>query len=179
MKFKEDYTQEEKQIAHDKQVNSKRKERNMYYLTDYTDKMKQNVMQWQKDHREQYRVYNRELKKRRYVERGKPKLSDKALNKRMRKVAIQNTRHFRTRGHITKQQYKEILMEIDDELIRGCQRYLDTLKERIRAIEKEKEEQRKLEEHKRIRREYWRHALYGKGRFVNLFVPSDSKLKKK
>jgi hypothetical protein len=74
---------------------------------------------------------------------------------------------------------KEILMEIDDELIRGCQRYLDTLKERTRAIEKEKEEQRKLEEHKRIRREYWRHALYGKGRFVNLFVPSDSKLKKK
>ncbi len=70
-------------------------------------------------------------------------------------------------------------MEIDDELIRGCQRYLDTLKERTRAIEKEKEEQRKLEEHKRIRREYWRHALYGKGRFVNLFVPSDSKLKKK
>ena len=74
---------------------------------------------------------------------------------------------------------KEILMEIDDELIRGCQRYLDTLKERTRAIEKEKEEQRKLEEHKRIRREYWRHALYGKGRFFNLFVPSDSKLKKK
>ena len=74
---------------------------------------------------------------------------------------------------------KHNIMEIDDELIRGCQRYLDTLKERTRAIEKEKEEQRKLEEHKRIRREYWRHALYGKGRFVNLFVPSDSKLKKK
>lgn len=74
---------------------------------------------------------------------------------------------------------KEIRMGIDEELIRGCQRYLDTLKERTRAIEKEKEEQRKLEEHKRIRREYWRHALYEKGRFVNFFVPSDSKLKKK
>jgi len=129
MKFKEDYTQEERQIAHDKQVNSKRKKRNMYYLTDYTDKMKQNVMQWQKDHREQYRVYNRELKKRRYVERGKPKLSDKALNKRMRKVAIQNTRHFRTRGHITKQQYKEILMEIEKRKVAD---YLDKVEGNVK-----------------------------------------------
>lgn len=49
---------------------------------------------------------------------------------------------------------------IDDELVKGCQRYLDELQKRSRIVEQQKEEQRKAEEQKSARREYWRKMLY-------------------
>lgn len=70
-------------------------------------------------------------------------------------------------------------MKIDEELIRGCQRYLDTLKEKTLAIEKMKEEQKRIEKQKKIRREYWRQALYERGSFRTFIVPNDSRFKKK
>lgn len=69
-------------------------------------------------------------------------------------------------------------MKIDEELIQGCQRYLDELKRRAKILEEQKAEQRKIEEQKIIRREYWRKVLYGHGRGLTSFiVPEKSKFK--
>ena len=68
--------------------------------------------------------------------------------------------------------------DFDDELVQGCQRYLDTLKKRSIEVEKKREEERKIEERKRVRREYWRKILYGgKGHGLTVIVPEDSKFK--
>ena len=52
-------------------------------------------------------------------------------------------------------------MKIDQELINGCQRYLDTLKERSAMVEQQKAELRRAEEQRAARREHWRKLLYG------------------
>lgn len=52
------------------------------------------------------------------------------------------------------------MAKIDNELIKGCQRYLDELEKRTLASERLKEEQRKLNEQQKVRREYWRKILY-------------------
>lgn len=64
--------------------------------------------------------------------------------------------------------------KIDEELIKGCQRYLNELEKRNRIVEAQKEKQRTLEEEKAVRREYWRKMLYGaKSKSVTLIVPDD------
>lgn len=68
------------------------------------------------------------------------------------------------------------MAKIDNELIKGCQRYLDELEKRTLASERLKEEQRKLNEQQKVRREYWRKILYeseGQG-LTTLIVPDQS-----
>lgn len=68
----------------------------------------------------------------------------------------------------------------DDVLVKGCQRYLDTLKKRSQIVEKQKEELRQAEEKKYARREYWRKMLYEtEGQGLTIVVPDDSQLNKK
>lgn len=72
------------------------------------------------------------------------------------------------------------MAQIDDELIRGCERYLSTLKERSDMVEQQRDEQRKVEEQKRFKREQWRKLLYDTdGQGVTVIVPDDSKLSTK
>lgn len=52
-------------------------------------------------------------------------------------------------------------MKIDEELVRGCERYLDTLKERSAIVEQRKAELRRADEQRATRREHWRRLLYG------------------
>lgn len=69
---------------------------------------------------------------------------------------------------------------LDDELVKGCQRYLDTLKERSKVVERQKEVQRRVEEQKAARREYWRKMLYEtEGQGLTVVFPDDSKLNRK
>ena len=68
----------------------------------------------------------------------------------------------------------------DDELVKGCQRYLDTLKERTEAVERQQAEQRQAEERKRIKREQWRKLLYEtEGQGITVIVPDKSVLNTK
>lgn len=63
---------------------------------------------------------------------------------------------------------------IDEELIKGCQRYLTELEKRSQIVEAQKEEQRKLDQHKAVRREYWRKRLYGaNSKPVTVIAPDD------
>ena len=63
----------------------------------------------------------------------------------------------------------------DDELVQACQRLLDSLNNRNLEIEKTKKEQRKVEEQKRVRREYWKKILYGgNAGDLTIIVPDDS-----
>lgn len=72
------------------------------------------------------------------------------------------------------------MSQIDEELKRGCQRYLDELEKRSQVLEKKKEEQRQAEEQKSKRREYWRKMLYEtEGQGLTVVVPDDSKLNRK
>ena len=62
-------------------------------------------------------------------------------------------------------------MQIDEELVRGCERYLSTLKERSAMVEQQKAELRRIEQEKAIKREHWRRLLYGdNGSFVTVIV---------
>ena len=71
-------------------------------------------------------------------------------------------------------------MKIDDELVRGCERYLSTLKKKTRIVEQQREEQRKAEEHRAARREQWRKMLYGSNeKGVSLIIPEGSRLNEK
>ena len=66
----------------------------------------------------------------------------------------------------------------DDELVQACQRLLDSLNKRNLEIEKAKEELRKEEEQKCVRREYWRKRLYGGNTSgISVIVPKDSKFR--
>lgn len=68
-------------------------------------------------------------------------------------------------------------MKIDDELVKGCQRYLDTLHERTSIVEKQREEQRKTEEQRAVKREQWRKMLYGgNGKGISIIIPEGSRL---
>ena len=68
----------------------------------------------------------------------------------------------------------------DDELVKGCQRYLDTLKERTEVVEKQKAELRQAEEQKRVKREQWRNILYGDSKQgMTVIVPDKSVLNTK
>lgn len=70
--------------------------------------------------------------------------------------------------------------QIDDELVKGCQRYLDTLKKRSDMVEQQRDEQRKVEEQKRLKREQWRKLLYDTdGQGMTVIVPDDSKFSTK
>jgi len=67
------------------------------------------------------------------------------------------------------------MKNLDDELVKGCQRYLDTLKERSEVVERQKAEQRQAEEQKRLKREQWRKLLYEtEGQGLTVVVPDDS-----
>lgn len=71
-------------------------------------------------------------------------------------------------------------MKIDDELVRGCERYLKTLRERTAIVEKQREEQRKAAEQRAARREHWRKIFYGSNeKGISLIIPEGSRLKKK
>jgi hypothetical protein len=64
---------------------------------------------------------------------------------------------------------------MDNELVKGCQRYLDTLKERSKVVERQKAEQRQVDEQKRMKREQWRKLLYEtQGQGFTVVVPDDS-----
>jgi len=68
-------------------------------------------------------------------------------------------------------------MKIDDELVKGCQRYIDTLHERTSIVEKQREEQWKAEEQRAVKREQWRKMLYGaNGKGISLIIPERSRL---
>ena len=68
-------------------------------------------------------------------------------------------------------------MKIDDELIKGCERYLSTLKEKTRIVEQQREEQLKAEEQRAARREHWRKMLYGaNAKGISLIIPEGSRL---
>ena len=72
------------------------------------------------------------------------------------------------------------MSKIDDELIEGCHRYLDTLKERSKVVEIQKAEQRQVEEQKRMKREQWRKLLYEtEGQGLTVVIPDDSFLNRK
>lgn len=69
------------------------------------------------------------------------------------------------------------MSRIDDELVKGCQRYLDTLHERTSIVEKQREEQRKAEEQRAARREQWCKMLYESNNGgVSLIIPEGSML---
>lgn len=64
---------------------------------------------------------------------------------------------------------------MDNELVKGCQRYLDTLKERSKVVERRKAEQRQVDEQKRMKREQWRKLLYEtQGQGFTVVVTDDS-----
>ena len=50
--------------------------------------------------------------------------------------------------------------KIDKELVKGCERYLSTLKEKTRIVEQQREEQRRAEKQKKQRREKRKKRLY-------------------
>lgn len=69
--------------------------------------------------------------------------------------------------------------KIDKELVKGCERYLSTLKEKTRIVEQQREEQRREEKQKKIRREQWRKMLYGSNeKGISLIIPEGSMLNK-
>ncbi len=68
-------------------------------------------------------------------------------------------------------------MKVDQELINGCQRYLDTLKERSAIMEQRKAELRRAEEQRAARREQWRKMLYESDKKgISLIIPEGSRL---
>lgn len=68
-------------------------------------------------------------------------------------------------------------MKIDQELINGCQRYLDTLKERSAMVEQRKAELRRADEQRATRREQWRKMLYESDeKGISLIIPEGSRL---
>ncbi len=70
-------------------------------------------------------------------------------------------------------------IEIDDELIQGCKRFLDELKRVEREKKKKEEEERKASEERKARRNYWAQKLYSdKRQAMTIIIPEDSKLKK-
>lgn len=78
----------------------------------------------------------------------------------------------------TAQRYME--SEKNRQLVEGCQRYLENLKGRSAIVERQKEVQRRVEEQKAARREYWRKMLYEtEGQGLTVVFPDDSKLNRK
>ena len=70
--------------------------------------------------------------------------------------------------------------EKNRQLVEGCQRYLENLKGRSAIVERQKEVQRRVEEQKAVRREYWRKMLYEtEGQGLTVVFPDDSKLNRK
>lgn len=71
------------------------------------------------------------------------------------------------------------MKKIDEGLVKGCERYLSTLKEKTRIVEQQREEQRKAEEQRAARREQWRKMLYGANeKGISLIIPEGSMLNK-
>ena len=69
--------------------------------------------------------------------------------------------------------------KIDDELIQGCQRFLDDMK-RVESEKKKKEEEERIAlEEREARRKYWAQKLYSdESQAMTVIIPEDSKLKK-
>lgn len=71
------------------------------------------------------------------------------------------------------------MKKIDEGLVKGCERYLSTLKEKTRIVEQQREQQRKAEEQRAARREQWRKMLYESNNGgVSLIIPEGSMLNK-
>lgn len=71
------------------------------------------------------------------------------------------------------------MKKIDEGLVKGCERYLSTLKEKTRIVEQQREEQRKAEEQRAARREQWRKMLYESNeKGISLIIPEGSMLNK-
>ncbi len=69
-------------------------------------------------------------------------------------------------------------MKIDEELVRGCQRYLAELKRRSDIAALDKAERKEAELQRSIKREHWRKVLYGghgKG-LTTMIIPEGSRL---
>lgn len=70
--------------------------------------------------------------------------------------------------------------EKNRQLVEGCQRYLENLKGRSAIVERQKEVQRRVEEQKAVRREYWRKMLYEtEGQGLTVVFPDDSRFNAK
>ena len=67
--------------------------------------------------------------------------------------------------------------QIDEELVKGCQRYLDELERRSTILQKVKDEQKEVERQKSARREHWRRVLYGGDSPLTVVITDDSQLK--
>ena len=69
--------------------------------------------------------------------------------------------------------------KIDDELIQGCQRFLDDMK-RVESEKKKKEEEERIAlEEREARRKYWAQKLYSdESQAMTVIIPEDSKQKK-
>ena len=71
------------------------------------------------------------------------------------------------------------MSKIDEELIRGCERFLEEMKRVEREKEQKKEEERKASEEREARRNYWRRMLYSdKRQGMTFIIPEDSEFKK-
>lgn len=69
--------------------------------------------------------------------------------------------------------------KIDDELIQGCQRFLDEMKRVEHEKKKKEEEERIASERREARRNYWAQQLYSdKSQGMTIIIPENSKLKK-
>ena len=69
--------------------------------------------------------------------------------------------------------------KIDDELIHGCQRFLDEMKRVELEKKKKKEEERIASEEREARRKYWAQKLYSdESQGMTIIIPENSKLKK-
>ena len=68
-------------------------------------------------------------------------------------------------------------MKIDEELVRGCQRYLAELKRRSDIAALDKAERKEAELQRSMKREQWRKVLYGShGTYLTFVVPEGSRL---
>ena len=69
--------------------------------------------------------------------------------------------------------------KIDDELIHGCQRFLDEMKRVELEKKKKEEEERVASEEREARRKYWAQKLYSdESQGMTIIIPENSKLKK-
>ena len=67
------------------------------------------------------------------------------------------------------------MSKIDDELIEGCNRFLNEMK----RVEREKERKKEEEKQKQARRDFWSKMLHlDERQGITFIVPGNSKLKK-
>lgn len=124
MKYEDEYTEEDWKLIADRNKVEETQKKRRCMAVDTDKKIIKRMMRWQNENREHYRAYNNALKRRRYIERGKPKLSPQAETKMKRKSSLKKTKHNKVRGRVTKEIYINILMEIEKNKVAN---YLDEI----------------------------------------------------